>query len=88
MDANESQSSSGSYLSQRECERLFESDKAGVLYIRPWDATIVKINPYLAEILKYDSRDVQGKCLASLGARPDEAANQEQVRHLLNDGYL
>ena len=88
MNTAESRTGTGAYLSKGECARLFESEHMGVLHLRPRDATIVKINPYLTEILNYDTRELKGKRLASLAALPDETASHDQVQHLLDDGYL
>lgn len=88
MSPATSQENAAPQLSQRECARLFKSEKTGVLHLRQRDGAIVRINPCLTGILNCDARDVTGKPLASLGALPDESAKREKVRHLIDAGHL
>ncbi len=68
--------------------RLFETAKDGILILDPATRKIVDANPFILKLLRYPRAQLIGRELWEIGLLKDEAASQEAVRELKEEGYV
>jgi len=68
--------------------RLFEASRDGILIVDPETGTIVDVNPFMVNFLRYFYNEFIGKELHEIGLLKDEAANRAAFEELRRNGYI
>jgi PAS domain S-box-containing protein len=75
-------------VSEARYRRLFETCQDGILIVNAQTGRIEEANPYLADLLGYASKDIQGLHLWEIGAFRNPGLIKEALGEMQRKGYL
>jgi PAS domain S-box-containing protein len=75
-------------VSEARYRRLFETCQDGILVVDAETGRIEDVNPFLANLLGYAFKDIQGLLLWEVGVFKDPEAIKEAFREMQRKGYL
>ena len=74
--------------SETRYRRLFESAQDGILILDAETGAITDVNPYLAKLLDYPSKQLIGRTIWDIGLYKDVEASKQAFQELKTLGYV